>query len=96
MIFVELAEQLKKAGFPQSGAGCTQSPETEAGKSVYQPTLEELIGGCGEEFESLSYGRNRERKWKATGGGGLFKLGSNPHEAVAELWLSMHIFQGLK
>jgi hypothetical protein len=90
VISVELAKQLKEAGFPQRGAGHIDPADISLGLKLYYPTLEELIEACGDEFESLHYGRNRGLKWKATCHEGSHELGMTPHEAVAKLWLSIH------
>jgi hypothetical protein len=83
MISVELAKRLKEAGFPQRGAGHIDPADISLDLKLYYPTLEELIGACGADFESLHYGRNREMKWKATCHEGFHELGITPHEAVA-------------
>jgi hypothetical protein len=90
MISVELAKQLKEAGFPQRGAGHIDPVDLSLSLSLYYPNLDDLIEACGDDFESLHYGRNRQMKWKATCHEGFHELGISPHEAVAKLWLSIH------
>lgn len=94
----ELAKQLKDAGFPQEGDGgyaldndCKDERDT-CECMGYVPTLEELIGMCGDG----SHGINRlyridDGQWAATGNDD-FKdgVGTTPSEAVAWLWLALN------
>ena len=104
----ELAKKLKDVGFPQSviyyeecyinGVKCNygndQGLESERdGELVMIPTLSELIGACGEHFESLS--RDGFGIWYC-----YYHLGfqeesltddyDTPEEAVANLWLALN------
>ena len=54
----KLAEQLRDAGFPQSGEGRRIGALTafvwRARDLVYVPTLEELLAACGDEFGEMA------------------------------------------
>lgn len=85
---IELAKQLKDAGFPQ---------RNETGVP-YSPTLSELIEACGEHFWSLR--RAPDNKWIATGHLAAEEnqvpyyesaVYDEPDVAVAELFLSIKL-----
>jgi hypothetical protein len=58
----ELAQELRDAGFPQTGRGTHTGPSDKlvwrAGDRVYIPTLEELIEACGDDFLGVSRIKN--------------------------------------
>ena len=78
----ELAKQLKDAGFPQD-----YNPQPAgwggADDDTHNPTLEELILACADDFVILV--RDRLGNWYAES-----EIGSTPTEAVAKLWLALH------
>lgn len=63
---------------------------------IYVPTLSELIEACKEKFKKLEYfpdTENEVNSWGAfpiIGEGELLGIGSNPEEAVANLWLTLN------
>ncbi len=88
----KLAEQLRDAGFPQSGEGRRIGALTafvwRARDLVYVPTLEELLAACGDEFAEMA--RLPDGGFEAAGRGGTPRLmGKSPAEAVARLWLAL-------
>lgn len=103
-----LAKELKDAGFPQKGTGDTLIYKSQNvglstsihDKSVYQPTLSELIEAFGTGFEGLRYSsgihsdrREGTLKWWASAyyHGDIFEEdGKTPEEAVARLWLALN------
>ena len=89
-----LAKQLADMGFPQGGKGgwlfdpsCIVVRSTDR---VYNPTLEELIEGCGSNFHMLENfcQRSTGYTWIAKGAG-FTGSGAAPTEAVAMLFLLM-------
>ena len=92
----QLAQELRDAGFPQTGRGTQIGPPDKlvwrAGDRVYIPTLSELIEACGERFWMLEARNLEEGNWHASGYG-VDKIegscGSSPDEAVARLWLAL-------
>jgi hypothetical protein len=108
----ELAKQLKDVGFPQMSTGDGYFSEGESSfslgepyksRSVYYPTLQELIEACGHGFRALLY-EDPTGPWTALAmtdykplGVDLEELhktqargsGSSPSEAVARLWLAL-------
>lgn len=94
----ELAKKLKDAGFSQKGSGKILTPvRKEEGqeikiyteKSVYDPTLSELIEACGDDFVLLG---KRGNDWYAESRVNIGN-GSTPERAVAELWLAINTKQ---
>lgn len=86
----DLALELKAAGFPQKGDTVFIGANDEV---AVEPSLEELIDACGEEFDKLQLEETRPNKWFAYGGEAMFTLcgiGSTPEEAVARLWLALN------
>jgi hypothetical protein len=83
----ELAQLLQAAGWPQGGAGkWVVDPASIVGrKRVYQPTLEELIEGCGPHLTAL---RQSGGRWTASAEHARVS-GRTPVEAVARLWLQL-------
>jgi hypothetical protein len=89
----ELAQQLREAGFPQSGDGRRIGAPTaflwRARDLVYVPTLEELIAACGEQLGEMA--RLPDGSFEAAARGGTPKqMGKSPTEAVARLWLALN------
>jgi len=86
----ELAKSLMDAGFPQIGKGSSiGSPDKlvwRISDRVYVPTLEELIGACGENFGSLD---KQHGGWLARTNGDQHCVAETPAEAVARLWLAL-------
>ena len=87
-----LAKQLADMGFPQGGKGgwlfdptCIVVRSTDR---VYNPTLEELIDGCGSNFHLLENFSQPSTgyTWIAKGAG-FTGLGPAPTDAVATLYL---------
>lgn len=94
----ETALKLKNAGFPQttpSGNYRNGHYIVEGKETCYDPTLEELIEGCGEGFDRLwkvdkSYDGGNT-KWCATGSNDFNDgCGPTPSEAVANLYLALN------
>jgi hypothetical protein len=93
----KLAQDLRDAGFPQTGRGTQIGPSDKlvwrAGDRVYIPTLSELIEACGEQFWMLEARNLEEGNWHANGYR-TAKIegahGSSPEEAVARLWLALN------
>ena len=92
----QLAQELRDAGFPQSGRGTQIGPSDKlvwrAGDRVYIPTLSELIDACGERFWMLEAHNLEAGNWHASGYGAdkiQGAYGSSPDEAVARLWLAL-------
>ena len=83
----ELAQLLESAGWPQGGTGkWVVDPAGIVGRRrVYQPTLEELIEGCGRHLIALQRGAGG---WTANALNAVAK-GRTPAEAVAHLWLQL-------
>lgn len=94
----ELCKKLKDARFPQSEEWAMK----DNGSDLYyeQPTLEELIEACGEQFFDL---RRKNDGWQATAQVKLdkpdevgddymlpFVEGTTPTIAVAKLWLELN------
>lgn len=102
---LELAKELKTAGFPQGGEGSWYGRTYGEGTSVpcreyrdhgdfYIPTLSELIEACGPAFISLVRADPGfdDNPWAATADG--FTCvgeieGNTPDEAVASLWFAL-------
>lgn len=89
----ELALKLKNAGFPQRAEDLINEVEFQGKKYTKptEPTLEELIEACGEEFGSLTF--QGGTCWVAVGwinGKPYQEEGSTPLEAVANLWLCIN------
>ena len=97
----EILKELMDAGFTQVGEGTYVEGNIESDEtgiittnSVYEPTLEELIEACGEDFESLV----RDYKtggWKTNTDLGYSEepgdsQGSTPKEAVARLYIVLN------
>ena len=84
----ELAKLLEAAGWPQGGAGkWIVDPDSIVGRTrVYQPTLEELIEGCGRYLASLR--QVSGDRWTASTVH-MDVIGRTPVEAVARLWLHL-------
>jgi hypothetical protein len=86
----ELAKSLMDAGFPQIGKGSSiGSPDKlvwRISDRVYVPTLEDLIGACGENFGSLD---KRHDGWLARANGDQGCFAGTPAETVARLWLTL-------
>lgn len=85
----ELAKSLKDAGW--------KFPTFSDGEEVLvAPTLEELIGACGDGFQALIY--KGIEIWLADGGeriGGIYGnehllQAKTPTEAVARLWIALN------
>lgn len=119
MLSYELANELKKAGFPQMGDGYAlildprphivedehDRPVTSlpwniyvfrsdlGNKTIYCPTLSELIETCGEGLRMLRRSGETPGWWKANNGLIGTKIieaeGSTLEEAVARLWLGL-------
>lgn len=89
----ELAKEMRAAGFPQEGKGewlqrdMSHPMDWDKSFTLYSPTLEELIGKCGDRFSALGI---IDGIWKATDGGILMEEGKNPTIAVAKLWLALN------
>lgn len=105
----ELAVELEQAGFPQTGAGHMENENGYQpfggirdndgyGNFVYFPTLEELIEGCGSDFDLLTHDPNFGMRgklrlkalWWATSWSRKEEGGSTPSEAVARLYLALN------
>ncbi len=93
----ELANELKKAGFPQGYElkyryeGRYEADEDNGGV-LYYPSLSELIEACGDKFDCLI--RRHDGVWIAYGlSGGEYNLsveGTTPLIAVTKLWLALN------
>jgi len=93
----QLAERLRDAGFPQSGAGRHIGAPTafvwRARDLVYVPALEELITACGDQFGEMA--RLSDGRFEAAARGGkLSRTGKSPIEAVGRLWLAINVVRG--
>jgi hypothetical protein len=93
----DLAKQLKDVGFPQGGKGNWMLPPDKivarSHDRVYEPTLEELIGACGDKFHSLvSVHKGAHKSWQACAetDGLVSGEGGTPTEAIAYLWLALN------
>jgi len=102
----ELAKQLKDAGFPQiknlrtfppgcSHWGTKDHPVGDISCECWisDPTLEELIEACGDNFEFLvKRSPTMNPFWEAymRNGESLCGGGQTPIEAVAHLWLALN------
>jgi len=110
----ELAKELKEAGFPQKhgryleywdeGGGvwnCGDEPVStyRLEELIYNPTLEELIEACGDDFDELKAPHHRQQEgypefdewWaEATIKTGICTKGKTRKEAVARLWLALN------
>lgn len=103
----ETSKKLKEAGFLQGGDGFgfyLMNDGTILNKKIhplviwnyikegfYEPTLEELIGACGDKFYSLE--RHRNDDWSAWAKAAVLLDqigGKTPSEAVANLWLALN------
>jgi hypothetical protein len=71
----------------------------EADDFAYEPTLEELIEACGENFDALfsnferiEKGYRQPHQWRAdaTNRTGYSCAGATPVEAIARLWLALN------
>ena len=98
----ELAKKLKDAGFPQkeishigqhwiASDGDIQVHQGSDDTECLIPTLEELIGACGERFSILMYFPDDEKIWRVREckGLGRFFDAKTPSEAIANLWLEL-------
>lgn len=101
----KLALKLKKAGFPLSQPNTDKDgvyrwpdrdhPKYRTSEAIYVPTLDELIGECGEDFGQLIYFTTvlrEDKKWTAMtifsqSGKREVGTGKIPSEAVANLCL---------
>lgn len=95
MTYTELAKKLKDSGFPGSERWAEPTSEViYAGFQKTEPTLEELIEACGDNFCELK--RDYHTKtWRATtykfvGFDSLTIDSETPEEAVANLWLALY------
>ena len=98
MISYELANELKDAGWPQSGSGGWVGPADKivlrSGDRVYAPTLSELIEACGSK--NFILGRTShytEISWDAQIYDATTRTigkGQSAEEAVARLWLALY------
>lgn len=90
----ELAKQLKDTGFIQKENTYCSDDRGEGKLGVYIPTLSELIEACGIQFCELEKCIPAQLcSWRAHGlnkNGEIFKDGSTPEEAVANLWLELN------
>ena len=88
----QLAEQLRNAGFPQTGVGRHIGVPTavvwRARDLVYVPALEELITACGDHLGEIARLTNGSFQ-AAARDGRLRQVGRSPTEAVARLWLAI-------
>jgi hypothetical protein len=86
----ELAKSLTDAGFPQTGKGSLiGSPDKlvwRRGDRVYVPTLEELIGACGENCFSL---HKQHDGWLAYTNYDQSCFAGTLAEAGARLWVAL-------
>ena len=82
-----LAKKLKDAGFPQGGkVRPTECAGWGGGDSdVINPTLEELIDACGDDFRLLELVSGK--RWECVGVDEFF---DTPTEAVAMLYLALN------
>lgn len=88
----ELANELKEAGFPQHFKDEMYTTPNGV-EYIMEPTLSELIEACGKNKEgnpimchlNWVYGL---LKWECNGG---ISYGGTPEEAVARLWLALHM-----
>ena len=86
----ELAKELKDAGFPHEGSWYSYDGNSYSGKrTIYIPTLEELIEACGVQFYALFFMNRDTDNYSAEDSGGDHHYGSTPKEAVARLWLAL-------
>lgn len=79
-----LAKELQDAGWKYKDG-------SRAVGEFAQPTLEELIEACGEDFQKLE--TIVGDKWQGVGGAGIRDIeveGNTPSEAVARLWLALN------
>lgn len=73
-------------------------PTSEHGKTLYAPTLTELIRACGEPFKYLHFHQERFKpsngqwsaKYRDANGKYHILWGHDPEEAVAHLYLALH------
>jgi hypothetical protein len=93
----DLANDLKEAGFLQSGAGSRAAPPDKVvvrrDDFAYVPTLEELINACGDAYGNLSRWDqgNDKGNWHAISYDADYdEWGATPTEAVARLWLALN------
>lgn len=88
----ELAEKLKKAGFPYKAKTVLNEYGLKDLSPIFSPTLTELIEACGKRFYSLIK-VNDEPTFEACDGNfdnSTFRFGSTPEEATAKLWLALN------
>ena len=88
----ELTLQLKNAGFKQTGKHSPLTYSRGEGEP-YHPYLDELIEACGDRFDKLELTQSldgKTKEWEATGDRYWNGCGSNPEEAVANLWLAIN------
>jgi hypothetical protein len=93
----ELADELKKAGFPQGElngfVGLMNVGQGDEHGRAYFPTLSELIEACGDRFHLLERMPSPYHDmigWKAKGPGARgvnVCMARSPEAAVAGLWL---------
>lgn len=94
MINIELAKELKEAGFPRGTQGKTAVEFVDVdGKhyfDIYIPTLSELIEACGDDFGVLEYCKE-DKEWSACNQDREFiQLAETRDEAVAKLYIVLH------
>lgn len=94
----ELAEELMKAGFPQTDGEYIGSK----GKECLIPKLGQLIDACGEDFNLLEHQKGgiihlrekyqnvRPEEWHTSSWSREESFGFSPEEAVAKLWISLN------
>jgi hypothetical protein len=87
----ELAKELRDAGFPQREMRYKDGVTSKYNEPIiYQPTLEELIEACGEDFNSLF--KRPDGQWITECPDGHEEhicFGFTPTEAVARLWMAL-------
>lgn len=93
MISYETCVQLKKSGYPFTGAFGIDSNEPPS-----TPSLSELIEAIGQDFIALARSDSGD-EWKAMGSpyngspipvGQKDSIAATPEEAVANLWLTLN------
>jgi hypothetical protein len=84
MISLDTAERLKRVGYPQIATVGGGKWEFGSDGYVWCPYLHELIAACGDEFYDLSQGSHG---WRARPRLGGPQWGTEPEEAVADLWI---------
>lgn len=92
----EICLKLKNAGFPYTRMGRVAVRIKEAGTEWFEPTLEELIEACGEEFVLEKVNSGGLHQW--TAGTFIDRNGEieraftaeTSYEAVVKLWLALN------